>query len=428
MVFGKVSPCRLRSLLSQSSLSASESSTSSRRSNNKVNSVKPVPYTIYEALHGTIGLEGCVSDVTYSWDPLVRARLSRFVSIMNRPKQALQHILELLILSVCTLGPEQEDAWVSAALNELFTAAELLIPPVASSHANQWSTMSVDSKGRPARNVPQVEECYSNDFPIDATGIVRIIATFAPALPGEPIPCNRLAGMTGLMDEPAKSAVMVYAWFLANAGIPNGWLRPYLAATLGRRELLPRLPLSLSAPPDTACAGGRLARSGEELHTLYAPPFTDRLGHLLWYTVRAARPGEVIGRPATSYARANAVRIHSSMRLSRSVQIHPSHICNSDVLDWRLWLSWTHGYRATGSFKSLAADSLSPHTVAFDKPVRIECALAVGFRVVQGSLINPSGKKLVVIRHSESLFKAKAHSCRGTDRSPIPWSSGMLFA
>lgn len=359
---------------------------------------------------------------------MVRARLTRFNHVLLRPKQALQHLLELLIIRVATSNPTWEPDWVEGVVEYLAAVSDYLIPSVQAGQSAQWASAAVDARGKPVRQVPQMEECYPADIAIDASGIMHVIASVAPGLPDSPVSRAQLARMTGLMDEPAKTAVMCYSWFLASAGVPNGWLGPYLSAGLGRRERRARLPSHLTLPPDSLTAGGRLARVDEELHTLYAPPFIDRLGHLIWYTVRVARPGEIIGRPATSYARSNFVRIQSSKRLSRSVQIHHSHVCNADVLDWRLWLSWTHGARATGAFKSLAADSLSPRVVPFDKPVRIECALAVGFRVVQGVLVNPLGKRLVVVPHSDSLFKAKAQSCRDSDKKDVPWRNGLLFA
>ncbi|CAN8073745.1 unnamed protein product [Agarophyton chilense] len=198
---------------------------------------------------------------------------------------------------------------------------------------------------------------------------------------------EELSRMPGLMDEPAKTAIMVYAWYLKSYQIKNGWLRPYLNSPLGRRERHRNVSeLSLSEDLVTT---GRLGRIGEELHTLYALAFLDTRGHLTWYTVRQATRGEIIGGVASTYARGNNVRINSSKNTRQSIQIRYDHICNFEVLDFRLWESWTHNIRSTGPCKSMGNRTRSLRAVRFDEPVILEDALAVGFRIVNGVLVNP---------------------------------------
>lgn len=229
--------------------------------------------------------------------------------------------------------------------------------------------------------------------------------------------------MTALMDEPAKSAVMAYAWYLHSLRIKNGWLRPYLSTALGRRERPRNCP---------GGADGRLDRAREPLHTLYAAPYLDTNGHLVWYTVREAKLGEIIGLQASSYARGNNVRIHSCMDRERSVRIHHTQICNIERLDYRLWESWTHGARAFGAFAGLGNRALTGKWILFDAPVVVEDALAVGFRVVGGALINPNGRKMVVARRPDGVYTARVPLLKGAHKEhkagKVDWHRGMKFA
>jgi len=302
----------------------------------------------------------------------------------------------------------------------------------------QWSVATTDKRGRAGERVAQMEEVYPKNANVNASAIVHLIAEYATSFAHSDITHEELSRMTGLMDEPAKTAVMAYAWFLADADIHNGWLRPYLNASLGRRERpsAARLPAHVKPCVETE---GRVGRLSEELHTIYAPPFINRLGHLVWYTIRQARRGEIIGRPASSYARGNNVRIHSSKNISKSLQIHHSQVCNLEVLDLRLWESWTMQARGVGSYGSLANRALSSRIVRFDRPVLVEDALAVGFRVVEGRLINPNGAEMVVSKTPNGLYHAKApllrspsRECKLTQpavpRECIRWHTSMKFA
>lgn len=337
-------------------------------------------------------------------------------------------MFELFLLHLCTTDPYWHVDWVDDVIDHLVPLADTFIPSVTPDSAVQWTSVVRDKHGRPIQRVPQSEEGYPPVDPVPTDAIVEVIAQIAPAFSLPPVSHHDLAHMTGLMDEPAKTAVMAYAWFLASRNVDNGWLRPYLIGPLGRRELPPTLDDDALENTLKHSVEGRLAREDEELHTLYAPPFVNRVGHLVWYTVRYARPGDMLALPAESYARRNNVRIHSVKRFSRSVKIRGAAVCNPHVLDLRLWFSWTHGVRGTGPYKSLANDSFTAKTVAFNKPVRIECALAVGFRVVQGILINPYGKPLAVVSIGDGLFKAKSHSPRKGDDEPVPWHPGMKFS
>lgn len=388
---------------------------------------RPIPYTIHEALYGNLGLEPCVSSIQHSWHPLINHRLSKFKCITHRPKQASQHMFELFVVHVCTTDPYWHVDWVDDVVDYLVPLADTFIPSVTPDSAVQWTSIVRDKFGRQTHRVPQTEENYPPVDPVPTDAIVDVIAKIAPTFSLPPVSRDDLEQMTGLMDEPAKTAVMAYAWFLASRNVDNGWLRPYLLGPLGRRELPPTLDDDALENTLTHSADGRLARQDEELHTVYAPPFVNHVGHLVWYTVRYCRPGDMLALPAESYARRNNVRIYSVKQFSRSVKIHRAAVCNPHVLDLRLWFSWTHGARGIGPCKSLANDVFSLKVVSFDKPVRLECALAAGFRVVQGILVNPAGKPLTVVNIGDGLFKAKSYSHKG-DGEPIPWHPAMNFA
>lgn len=387
----------------------------------------PQPYTIHEALFGNDGLEPCVSSVTHEFHPVVRERLCKFNFLITRPKQASQHMLELFILQLCRIDPYWNVDVVDGAVDSLVQITDHLIPPVTPAvSCFQWTALVHDCKRRVCRRVSQSEPSYPSTALVDTDAIVRVIAENAVLLPEATITTEQLSEMTGLMDEPAKTAVMAYAWFLASVGVNNGWLVSFLTAPLGRRERPPHLPSDVSSQYHQYSADGRLGRSNEELHTLYAPPFVNRHGQLVWYTIRTAWPGEVIGRTASVYAVCNRVRIHSCKSLSRSVQIHHSHVCNARALDIRLWQSWTHSARSVGTYKSLSNCAFSSRSVSFDAPVRLEGALGVGFRVVTGVLFNPDGKRLAVIELPDGLFKAKLISYDAIPE-PVPWHNGMKF-
>lgn len=349
-----------------------------------------------------------------------------FEPILDRPKQAIHHLLELFILHICRLDDTWDQEWLSSVVQYLAAISQHLIPAIQPSKSVQWKAAVFDKRGKIVGHIPQSEESYPKNQTISSKPILDIISSYASAFTEDDITKEELSCLTGLMDEPAKTAIMVYAWYLNSFGVKNGWLRQYFYATLGRRER-PR-----DAPPDSlkedVIAGGRLGRSEEELHTLFAPPFLDQRGHLIWYTVRQATRGEIIGRPATSYARGNNVRIQSTRDISRSIQIHHSHVCNASVLDIRLWDSWTHQARGVGPFRSLSNSALSAKTVRFDKPVLIEHALAVGFRVVGGCLISPAGRLLLVTKGENALYKARFHLLRNAEQETLTWHTGMQFA
>lgn len=161
---------------------------------------------------------------------------------------------------------------------------------------------------------------------------------------------------------------------------------------------------------------------------MFSTPYIDRMGHLVWYTVRQAVPNEIIGRPACSYARGCNVRIQSSKDIAKSVRIHRSQICNIDRLDYRLWESWTHSVRAGGAFSSLGSHAFSARRVKFDHPVKLEDALGAGFRVIEGTLVNPNGKEAVVSRQKDGLYLAKYPILLSAEKSSVKWHSGMKFA
>lgn len=381
------------------------------------------PYTLREALYGNDALEPCVSRITHSWPPNVTQRMRLFEPIVDRPKQAIQHLLELFIIHVCQMETPSDPYWLTSLVDYLAAVSQHLIPLVQPVRTIQWAAVVHDKSGKAASKVPQSEESHPRNVPIDSRLILDIISSYTKSFKERDISKDELRKMPGLMDEPAKTAVMVYARFLASLDIHNGWLRKFLQSYLGRRER-PRSPQSERG----GNAGGRLGRVSEELHTLFAQAYVDRLGHLVWYTVRQAVPGEIIGRPATSYARGNNVRIQSSKDLSKSVRIHHSQICNIDRLDFRLWESWTHSVRGTGSYAGLANHALSARSVRFDEPVEIDDALAAGYRVVGGSLVNPNGKIVHILRRNDGLYKPVTWRMKNTVRTSISWHTGMKFA
>lgn len=387
-------------------------------------SLPPVfPYTLREALYGNAALEPCVSRTTHSWPEKVTQRMKLFEPILDRPKQAIQHLLELFILHVCRMETPSDPYWLTSLLDYLAAVSQHLIPAVQPVRSVQWAAAVYDKAGKPVLTVPQTEESFPRNVRIDTTLILDIVSSYSSSFKERDISKDELSLMTGLMDQPAKTAVMVYAWLLASLDVRNGWLRPLLHATLGRRERPPNVTL-----PEGATSDGRLRRMGEELHTLFSQAYVDRMGHLVWYTVRQALPGEIIGRPATSYARGNNVRIQSSKDLSKSVRIHHSQICNIKLLDFRLWESWTHSSRGVGPYAGLSNRVLSARRVRFEEPVLIEDALAVGFRVVNGSLISPSGKEMLVSKRADGIYTARNPILRCPERNSVPWHAGIKFA
>lgn len=346
-----------------------------------------------------------------------------FEPILDRPKQAIQHLAELFILHVCQMETPSDPHWLTSLVEYLAAVSQHLIPAVQPVRTVQWAAVVYDKAGKSVSTVPQTEESYPRNAIIDSSLILDIISSYSSSFKERDISKDELSHMTGLMDEPAKTAVMVYAWLLASLDIRNGWLRPFLRSHLGRRER-PR-----STPqPGQVYAGGRLGRMSEELHTLFSQAYVDRLGHLVWYTVRQAVPGEIIGRPATSYARGNNVRIQSSKDLSRSVRIHHSQICNINHLDFRLWESWTHSARGVGPYAGLANHVLSARRVRFDEPVVIEDALAVGFRVVGGTLVNPNGKEIHLSKRNDGVYTVRNRILKSSEKASISWQNGMKFA
>lgn len=409
---------------------------------------KPVPYTLHEALHGNNGLEPCIATLHHNFPPEIHSRLQLFSSIMPRPKQALQHLFELFLLHLCLLDPTWHPVWVADLLSYLSAAADNLIPPTPPVNPSvQWTAILRDKKGRITQRVPQLEDAYPSTHNISAGHILHILTVYAPAVTNRPpITHDYLSSLPGLMDEPAKTAIMAYAWFLAAHDIPNAWLYPFLHAPLGRRERPARIPRRLSesgviATVTTDPSGGRLSRVDEELHTLYAPPFLNRHGQLSWYTVRAAAPGEIIGRLASSFARGAVVRIDSCRRVSRSVQVHYSHVCNFEALHFRLWATWGNGRKALGAFKSLGVvdendftagcpvTGLGRGTAVFDSPVTIEQALAVGYRIVEGALITPAGRRVKVWMGTDGLYRVRTAPAKGEadEEDVVEWRRGMKF-
>lgn len=398
--------------------------------------------------------------------------------ILSRPKQAIHHLLELLIIHVCTLPPDPDpavDTWHTATVDYLARAAHDLIPsnifpatsiqwyaspprPYSSSSsaritppisATTTTTTTTNPQSVPnspprvgsakpssqtARLIPQTEESFPSDVVIDAHSIMHVIASVTHQLPNpeSQIPFTVLSELPGLMDEPARTSAITYAWFLHSEKIPNGFLRKFIfSSALARRELPANLSNNHMNNVD-----GRLIRRKEELHSIYGQPFINRLGHLSWYTVRTARVGEVITRPAESYAKGCNVRIHSCKTLSRSVAVKASHLCNRAVLDLRLWSSWTMGFRGIGSFKGLAnpRGSSARGVVVFDEPVRMEGALGVGFRIVDGVVVDPLGRVHVVlgVEGQRNLYRLRQVGRRQVgfrrDRgTAVPASYGMLF-
>lgn len=249
----------------------------------------PIPYTIYEALYGLHGLESCVSHVSHRWHPIIHNRLSLFIPILSRPKQAIHHLLELLIIHVCTLPPDPDPvvhSWTTATVDYLARAAHDLIPsntlpatsvqwyaspsppytsassapttppasPAAtvSSHPNSQSVHSSPSRVGPAKRssqtsrlTPQTEEAFPSNVFIDAQSILHVIGSVTHQLPNpEPhIPFAVLSQLPGLMDEPARTAAITYTWFLHSESIPNGFLPKFIfSSALARRELPPYFP------------------------------------------------------------------------------------------------------------------------------------------------------------------------------------------
>lgn len=391
-----------------------------------VNSPAAVPYTIREALFGNHGLESCVSSIQHQWNQSVHARLTLFLPIIDRPKQAIQHLFELFILHVCRMDTSWNEQWVSSLVNYLAPVSQHVIPAIQPCKSIQWYGLEFDTRGRPVSKVPKFEEYYPKHQIIPSKRILDVISHYSKSFQEDDIAKTDLTRMIGLMDEPAKTAVIGYAWFLNSQGVKNGWLRPYLHASLGRRELS-HSPVSTASAKKDPTVDSRIGRVEEELHTLFSLPFFDNQGHLVWYTVRTASPGEIVGRLASSYARSNHVRIHSSKDLSKSVQIHYSHVCNFNSLDFRLWESWTNHARGVGPFRSLAKTNLSLRVVRFDRPVLLEDALAVGFRVVHGHLINPSGIRMLVVLTSNGMYKAIEHPLRVRKQEPFAWVPRMKF-
>lgn len=381
------------------------------------------PYTLREALYGNAALESCVSRTTHSWPEKVAQRMKLFEPILDRPKQAIQHLLELFILHVCRMEAPSDPYWLTSLLDYLAAVSQHLIPAVLPVRSLQWAAVVYDKTGKPVSTIPQTEESYPKNVRIDAALILDIVSSYSSSFKECDISKDELSQMSGLMDEPAKTAVMVYAWLLASLDVRNGWLRPFLHTTLGRRERPRNAPLREGVTSD-----GRMGRRGEELHTLFSQAYVDRMGHLVWYTVRQALPGEIIGRPATSYARGNNVRIQSSKDVAKSVRIHHSQICNIKHLDFRLWESWTHSSRGVGPYAGLASRVLSARRVRFEEPVLIEDALAVGFRVVGGSLISPSGKEMLVSKRADGIYTARNPILRCPEKKSVSWHTGMKFA
>lgn len=380
------------------------------------------PFTLREALYGNDTLEACVSSVTHVWPDAVHRRLLLFSPILDRPKQALQHLLELFILHVCQMETPSDPLWLTNLIQYLAHASVHLIPDAKPVRATQWVAAVCERGGKTVSTVPQMEESYPRNLPVDSKLIINILSSYASSFTEPDISKLEIASMTGLMDEPAKTAVIVYAWFLASLDIRNGWLRKMLNSDLGRRER-PR-----TAPPSQKPrGGGRLGRLSEEPHTIFSNPFINRIGHLVWYTVRQAIRGEIIGGPACSYARGNNVRMQCSKDLAKSVRIHHSQICNLERLDFRLWESWSHSVRASGPYASLGCHALSARRVKFDEPVRLEDALAVGFRVVDDTLVSPNGKELVVSRRKDGFYSARSPILLSTEVGPVKWRAGMLF-
>lgn len=382
-----------------------------------------MPFTIREALYGNGGLEPCVRQITHEWEPTVLERLRLFEPIIDRPKQAIHHLFELFILHVCQLNAAHSPDWVEDLVQYLSAISQHLIRPVQPEKSVQWAAAIYDDKGTIRRYVPQREECYPKSEYVEAGQIVDIISRYTRSFMEPDISREELSRMSGLMDEPAKTAVMVYAWYLNTYRIKNGWLRPFLNSPLGRRERDRRVPEK--SRRNAYIAGGRLGRAKEALHTLYALAFTDTRGHLVWYTVRTATRGEIIGSVACSYARGNNCRINSSKDMRKSIQIRYDHVCNFEVLDFRLWDSWTHNLRSTGPCRSMGNRRLSPRTVRFDEPVILEDALAVGYRLVDGVLINPKGKPIQVSRGKDGLFRARRKLLRSIEKEPIDWHPRM---
>ncbi|KAI0566993.1 hypothetical protein FGB62_5g318 [Gracilaria domingensis] len=388
-----------------------------------VGSHPTMPFSIREALHGNHGLEPCVRNISHKWNLVVLQRLRRFEPIIDRPKQALQHLFELFILHVCQLDISYELKWVDDLVQYLAAISQHLIPAVKPEHSVQWGAAVYDERRKIVRYMPQREESYPKRETVNSREIIDIISRYSQTFAEPDISKEELSRMPGLMDEPAKTAIMVYAWYLKTFRIKNGWLRPYLNSPLGRRERHRNVP-ELSRG-NALIAGGRLGRAGEELHTLYALAFLDTRGHLIWYTVRRAIRGEIIGGIACSYARGNNVRIHSSKDLRHSIQIRYDHICNFEVLDFRLWESWTQDLRSVGPCKSMGNRGRTFRAVRFDEPVVLEDALAVGFRIVNGVLVNPKGKAMRVVRGSDGLFRVHRQRLRPMAVERIPWHPRM---
>lgn len=379
-----------------------------------------VPFTIREALYGNEGLEPCVTSFTYQWSPDVLRHLLRFLPIIDRPKQAIQHLLELFILHICTLDVSWDAKWVSNLVNYLAAISQHLIPHLEPNHTKQWTALIRDKRGRVIKRVLQAEETYPKSQEILSEKIIDIIGSYSESFQEPDLTYDVLSKMTGLMDEPAKTAIIVYAWFLQSRGIHNGWLKKHLNSPLGRRERQRR---HTPSPKED-----RLDRADEPLHTLFSHPFIDNHGHLVWNTVRTATRDEILCRPATSYARGNNVRIHTSKDLSKSVQVRRSHVCNLPVLDLRLWESWVFRVHGIGPFSSLAKQTVPARVVRFDSPVYIDSALAVGFRVVHGNLYAPDGHQVLVTRRSDGLYKAHSIFHKSQKQGLLEWHTGMKFA
>lgn len=349
------------------------------------------PYTLHEALYGLSNLHPRVSHLHQAFPAHVHARFQRFHGILNRPKQSIHHLFELFIITVCQLETPTDPPWLNNLLDYLASACLHLIPAIP----QQASKLTE----------------YPSSIQADAKLILDILRTYTSSFVESQIQRNELACMTGNMDEPAKTALMAYAWMLDVMNINNGWLRPYLTAAIG-------------------CRNGKHEQS-VELFTLYSPPFVDVKGHVKWYTVRKAQPNHIIGRQAQVYAINNRVVIVTDTQIDRSIQIHHSQLCNRPRFDLRLWTTWTAGGTAIGPFAGLGKKRPLGKPVRFDAPVRIDDAIAVGYRVRDSRLLNPAGKLMNVSKSPHGYYRAKLvnnHSHSGhSPQESVQWHMEMKF-
>lgn len=354
------------------------------------------PYTLREALHGTAHLEQNTPSPP-SYPPHIRSRLLLFSPILDRPKQALHHLLELFLLHICLHPNPPNPTYHQTLLHHLAALSQHLIPPV-----------------QPITH--HAKESYPA-IPIPADTILSILRDFLPAFPA-PFPPPVPTALPGEQPNPAKSAILAYAAFLDSQNLPTAWLAPYLMPNVpGRRErpsrhhptTKPRQKPPLPPP----------------LHTLFTLPYLNRHTHLIWLTVRtAATPSDIIALPATSYARGNAVTIRSETDPALAARVDATQIVNVRRLDSRLWETWTGGACAAGRFASLAPRRVLGRVVRFDRPVRGDDALAAGWAFKQGGVaVRPDGKTVRVGRRADGLFEVG-----GGGRWVGPWPVGMKFA